>query len=201
MVLLGLGWLLWVFVQVELAARRDDAVKTDAIVVLSTAQYQGTPSLIFRARLDHAYKLYENGIAPRVIVAGGKQPGDTDTEASAGARYLRDLGVPEDALLPVGEGDSTFSSLEAVAAELREAGLESVVLVSDPFHMYRSMEMAADLRLDAHGSPTTTSPVQDRPASRLRYTFREVAAYTAYVLSRIASPAVAARGLHQISGA
>lgn len=187
-VLLGLGWLLWVFVQIEVTARRDDAVRADAIIVLGTAQYQGRPSQIFRARLDHAYTLYENGIAPVVVVAGGNQPGDTYTEASAGAQYLRELGVPQEALLPVGEGDSTFSSLEAVANELRASGLESAVLVSDPFHMYRSLRMATDLGLDAHSSPTTTSPVQDRPASHLHYTVREVVAYTAYVLGRIAPP-------------
>lgn len=184
-VLAGVLWTLFVFARVEIASRQDDAVPADAIVVLGTAQYQGTPSSIFQARLDHAYRLYENGTAPLVVIAGGKQEGDKYTEASAGAQYLRELGVPREALLPVGKGDSTLSSLEAVAGQLERRQLESVVLVSDPFHMYRSMEMAADLGLEVHGSPTTTSPVQDRPAAQLRYTLREVAAYTVYALSRV----------------
>ena len=178
-------WTLLVAARIHQVGSQDDAAPSDANVVLGTAQYQGTPSLIFQARLDHAARLYEAGVAPLVVVAGGKLEGDRFTEASAGAGYLRERGVPEEALLLVGEGGNTLSSLRAVAAELRRRGLEDVVLVSDRFHMLRSLRMAADLGLRARGSPTTTSPVERRPASRARYTLREVAGYTAYLLTRL----------------
>jgi vancomycin permeability regulator SanA len=74
-----------VFVQVYMAARRDDAKKSDAIIVLGAAQFDGRPSKILAARLDHAIDLYRRGIAPFVVVTGGNQPGDRFTEAQAGA--------------------------------------------------------------------------------------------------------------------
>lgn len=179
---LGLLWVLFVVLRIELAGRRDDAVSSDAIVVLGAAQYNGTPSPVFRARLDHALGLYEAGKAPLVIVAGGKQDGDAYTEASAGVAYLQKRGVSADALLPVGAGNNTLASMRAVNETLGRKKLSSVVLVSDRFHMLRSLQMASDLGIVAHGSPTTTSPIQNKLASRLRHTLREVGAYTSYML-------------------
>ncbi|MDP9379037.1 MAG: YdcF family protein [Chloroflexota bacterium] len=183
--LAGLLWTLLLAVRIELAGRRDEAVRSHAVVVLGAAQYQGTPSAIFRARLDHALWLYERGVAPLVVVAGGRLEGDRYTEASAGTCYLRQRGVPASALLAVGEGNNTLESLEAVARVLGRRDAQSAVLVSDRFHMYRSLQMAPDLGLRAVGSPTTTSPVDGKPTSRLRYTLREVVAYTAYVLANL----------------
>jgi uncharacterized SAM-binding protein YcdF (DUF218 family) len=183
--LAGVLWTLFVAVRIEVAGRTDDAVPSDAVVVLGAAQYQGTPSPVFKARLDHALDLYRRGIAPLVVVAGGKLEGDRYTEAAAGTRYLHSRGVPQSALLAVGEGNNTLESLQAVARALRRRDAGSVVLVSDRSHMLRSLSMASDLGLEAHGSPTTTSPIDDRTASRLRYLAREIAAYTYYRLTRL----------------
>ncbi len=186
LLLLTLAGLLWMLVlagRIELTGRRDDDARADAVVVLGAAQYRGMPSPVFAARLDHALALYEAGKAPLVIVAGGREDGDRYTEAAAGVRYLNSNGVPAGSLLAVGRGDDTLSSLQAVAAAARRRDISSVLLVSDRFHMERSLRMATDLGLRAYGSPTATSPVEEKPASRLRYTLREVAALTAYLLS------------------
>lgn len=183
-IVLGLLWTLFIAARVELSGRRDDAPRSDAIVVLGSAQYQGTPSPVFQARLDHALRLYQAGRAPLVVVAGAGLDGDLYTEGTAGADYLRAHGVPKRALLAVGSGDNTHTSLQAVARALNGRKLDSVILVSDRFHMFRSLRIASDLGLSAHGSPTTTSPIDGDPPARLRYTLREVVAYTAYLVAR-----------------
>lgn len=75
-------------------ARIDDTRPADAIVVLGAAQYSGTPSSVFEARLEQAYKLYKRGVAPQIITVGGKQEGDEYTEAASGKMYLTDRGIP-----------------------------------------------------------------------------------------------------------
>jgi uncharacterized SAM-binding protein YcdF (DUF218 family) len=180
--LLGALWATVVGALILLDGRRDDAPRSDAIVVLGAAQYNGVPSPVFRARLDHALELYEAGKAPLIIVAGGKMRGDRYTEGAAGARYLRREGVPEGALLAVGVGRDTRASLRAVAEAARPRGVRSTLIVSDPFHIYRSRQIASDLGFEAHGSPTRSSPIGDDAGLQLRYTIREVLAYTAYAL-------------------
>ena len=157
---LFLTYLSVVFVQVWLAARRDDARPADAIVVLGAAQFDGRPSKILTARLDHAVDLYRRGIAPVVVVTGGKQAGDRFTEASVGATYLHDHAVPERALLRETTGRTSWQSLAAASRFLKERKLTSVVLVSDPYHSARIEDVAHDVGLKAATSPTRTSPIK-----------------------------------------
>ncbi len=149
-----------VFVQVWMAARRDDARPADAIVVLGAAQFDGRPSRILAARLDHAIDLYRRRIAPVVVVTGGRQPGDRFTEASVGATYLHDHAVPEHAILRETTGRSSWQSLEAAARFLKARRLTSVVLVSDPYHSARIEDVAHAVGLKAATSPTRTSPIK-----------------------------------------
>ena len=145
--------------QVWHSARTDEARSADAIVVLGAAQYDGRPSPVLAARLDHALDLWKQGYASRIVVTGGKQEGDRFTEASASAAYLIDRGVPDSAILREVQGTSTWESLAATARILRNRGLKSVLVVSDPYHSLRARETARELGLDAHSSPTLTSPV------------------------------------------
>ncbi|MEZ5169162.1 MAG: YdcF family protein [Acidimicrobiia bacterium] len=147
------------FFQVWRAARSDGARPSDAIVVLGAAQYDGVPSDVLAARLDHAIDLYDDGIAPTIVVTGGSMEGDRFTEATAAADYLHAHGVPEEAILRETTGRSSWESLAASARILEERGLTSVVLVSDPFHSARIQGIADELGLDAVTSPTQTSPI------------------------------------------
>jgi uncharacterized SAM-binding protein YcdF (DUF218 family) len=162
------------FVQVWLAARRDQARPVQAIVVLGAAQYNGVPSDILRARLDHAHDLYERGLAPVIVVTGGSQPGDRFTEASAAAAYLHTLGVPDDDILREVEGTSSWESLAAAAVFLKERDILRVLLVSDPFHSFRIAAIAEELGLESYTSPTRTSPIAG--PSEARHLVRETAA-------------------------
>jgi uncharacterized SAM-binding protein YcdF (DUF218 family) len=151
--LLLLGWgcslagVLW-------HAARDRATPADAIVVLGAAHYLGRPSPVFRARLDHAAALYARGVAPVVVLTGGTAAGDTTSEASAGRVYLRRAGLPADALLMETVGRTTSESLRATRTLLQARGLHHVVLVSDPFHVFRARLTARRLGLVAVTSPT-----------------------------------------------
>jgi uncharacterized SAM-binding protein YcdF (DUF218 family) len=147
------------YVQVWQASHRDQAQRADAIVVFGAAQYNGTPSPVLRARLDHAAELYERDVADLVFVTGGSQPGDRTTEASASASYLKRHGVPESALLREISGRTSWQSLAFAASYLKQRGKTDVVLVSDPFHNARIAAMADELGLHAYVSPTRTSPI------------------------------------------
>jgi uncharacterized SAM-binding protein YcdF (DUF218 family) len=144
------------FVQVYRAKDHDGAREADAIIVLGAAQYDGRPSPVLQDRLDHALQLYEAGLADTIVVTGGRQAGDRFTEATTGYNYLRDRGVPDEALLKEIGGTSTYESLAASARFLRDRELTSVVLVTDGYHAFRVGAIAADLGLDAAVSPTET---------------------------------------------
>jgi uncharacterized SAM-binding protein YcdF (DUF218 family) len=165
------------FVTVYMAAHRDDAKKSDAIIVLGAAQFDGRPSKVLQARLDHAIDLYRRGIAPTIVVTGGKQPGDRFTEAGASANYLHAHGIPESAILRETNGRSSWQSLAAAARFLKARGLTHVVLVSDPYHSARIDDIANAVGLHAVSSPTRTSPIKGAGEWRrmLTETFRVAA--------------------------
>jgi uncharacterized SAM-binding protein YcdF (DUF218 family) len=157
--LLILAFYLVTFVQVWRAADADDRGTSEAIIVLGAAQYDGRPTDVFKARLDHAADLWHAGVAPTIVVTGGKQPGDRFTEAGAGADYLHDKGVPDEAILRETTGNSSWESLAASARFLQERGIRKVTLVSDPFHSLRIKLIAEELGFDAATSPTRSSPI------------------------------------------
>lgn len=151
------------FLAVWTASRQDQRRQTDAIVVLGAAQYNGRPSPVLRARLDHAYQLYRAGLAPTVVVTGGTGPGDTESEAMVSRRYLISRGVPSQSVVVRPEGRSTFESMQAVGEWARENDVNTVLLVSDPFHMGRLLLEARRVHLTAFSSPTQTSPISENP--------------------------------------
>ena len=167
-------YLVVTFVQVWRAANDDQARPAEAIVVFGTAQYNGIPSPVLAARLDHAIELYRRDLAPVIVVTGGNQPGDQFTEATASANYLMQRGVPDDDVLREVSGTSSWQSLASVANFLEDRSIREVLLVSDPFHSFRIRAMASELGLDGHASPTKTSPI--RGMSEARYMARETVA-------------------------
>jgi uncharacterized SAM-binding protein YcdF (DUF218 family) len=160
-------------VAVLVVSQQDQRRPVDAIVVLGAAQYNGRPSPVLRARLDHALGLYREGLAPLIVVTGGVGRGDTTSEAIVGRRYLMAHDVPARAVVAQPEGRTTMASMTAVAAWLRNRGHRRVLLVSDPFHMFRLRLEARRTRLEAYTSPTESSPISDNPVLELRYLVRE----------------------------
>ncbi|WP_414637477.1 YdcF family protein [Amycolatopsis sp.] len=176
-------------------ARDDDRDKADVIVVLGAAQYNGKPSPIFQARLKHAQQLYEAGVAKVIVTAGGNRAGDNYTEASAGANWLVEQGVPQASTLAVGEGRDTLGSLRAVAAEVAKRGWHTAVLVSDPWHSLRARTMADDAGMDAWTSPTHSGPIVQTRQTQANYILRETGALLFYRLTRTPADDIGGTGL------
>jgi uncharacterized SAM-binding protein YcdF (DUF218 family) len=171
------SYVLVTFVQVWYASHQDDARKAQAIIVLGAAQFDGRPSAVLSARLDHAADLYKRGLAPLIVVTGGKQTGDRFTEAEASANYLADKGIPGGAIERETTSTNSYDELAAAARFLHQRGINDVVLVSDPFHAYRINAIARDVGLNAHVSPTPTSPVHG--LDNAQALFRETVAVSA----------------------
>jgi uncharacterized SAM-binding protein YcdF (DUF218 family) len=143
---------------------RDDRPEADAIVVLGAAQYNGRPSPVYQARLDHALDLYRSGLAPLMVFTGGRGvPGEQFTEGGAGRRWALEHGVPADQILVEESSRNTFENLRGVSNLLAPRKLHRIILVSDPFHMYRATRQAAAVGLDAAPSPTRSSPINGNP--------------------------------------
>ena len=153
--------------------RRDNAKAADAIVVLGAAQYDGRPSPVLRARLDHAVSLWQQHLAPRLILTGGMGDGDTTSEAAVGRRYAVKHGVPDSVILMETRGRTTAESVQRVAQMMDSLRRRDVILVSDPFHMLRLWILARRFGLAPYTSPTRTSPISSSSVERWRYTLSE----------------------------
>jgi uncharacterized SAM-binding protein YcdF (DUF218 family) len=162
---------------------RDEREPADAIVVMGAAQYDGRPSPVFAARLDHAIDLFHDGVAPRLIVTGGKREGDRTTEAASAKRYAIEHGVPEEAILSEDASRTTLQSIRRVAALMRGEGMGSAVFVSDPSHMLRVLRMASDEGISGFGSPTRTSPLERDTVARVDAIVHELGALAVYFVS------------------
>ena len=152
---------------------RDEARPAQAIVVLGAAQYAGKPSPVLRARLDHALDLWNRHLASLLILTGGTGAGDTTSEADVGRTYARKHGVPDSAILVENAGRTTSESMRAVAGMLEVRGLQSALLVSDPFHMLRLRILARRFGFTPYTSPTQTSPISPNREERWKYIFSE----------------------------
>jgi len=164
---------------------RDDARRASAIVVLGAAQYDGKPSPVLRARVDHAIDLFRRGLAERIIFTGGVGDRDTTSEAAVAQRYAIERGVPARAILMETIGRSTSESLEQVAILMDAAPTRDVILVSDPFHMLRLAILARRYGMTPLTSPTQTSPIALSRRETWKYILNEsIKAPIAFLLQR-----------------
>ena len=171
-------------------ARLEQARPAQAIVVLGTAQFNGWPGPVFRARLDHAVALWQDGYAPLLVVTGGGMPGDQFTEAEAAQAYLSEVGVPAEAIVTENAAHDTWESMQGVAAALAPLGVDEVILVSDGFHLFRARLMARDVGLHPWGSPADASPIRVGGGAELTYVLREAAGVVAHLWQTRLAPAL-----------
>jgi uncharacterized SAM-binding protein YcdF (DUF218 family) len=162
---------------------RDERPAADAIVVMGAAQYDGRPSPLFAARLDHAIELFHTGVAPWLVVTGGKREGDRTTEAATARAYAIRHDVPEEAILVEDQSRTTLQSIRLVAALMADRELSSAVFVSDPSHMLRVLRMASDEGITGYGSPTRTSPLERDVARRADAIVHELGALAIYFVT------------------
>jgi uncharacterized SAM-binding protein YcdF (DUF218 family) len=169
-------WCRFVYLQIEAYANRDEAAPADAIGVFGAAEYDGRPSPVFRARLDHAVDLYRHGIAPLIVTLGGAG-GDQYSEGSVGREYLMSQGVPEQAIIAETESRNTEESARRIAVIARANGLKRLVIVSDGTHLFRIHAICAADGLDVLTSPRPKPAVEDEGLERERIG-HEILSYT-----------------------
>lgn len=155
-------------------AAHDEAQPADAIVVLGAAQYNGVPSPVFKARLDHAFDLEERGLADTVITTGGSGGDPRFTEAGVGRDYLIQQGMAEGKIIAETRSDTTFESVRAVAQLLQKRRARTCIAVSDGFHLYRIKLMFAAQGIAPYGSPAPNSPIESEPYLRALHSLREM---------------------------
>jgi uncharacterized SAM-binding protein YcdF (DUF218 family) len=176
----ALAWCRWVYVQIESYAGQDQAAPSDAIAVFGAAEYDGRPSPVFRARLNHAFDLYHRGIAPLIITLGGAG-GDQYSEGSVGRGYLVGLGVPEQAIIAETQSRDTEESAERISVIARANGVRRLVIVSDGTHLFRIHAICAADGLDVLTSPRPTVSIEGGSADFERIT-HEILSYTLWRL-------------------
>jgi uncharacterized SAM-binding protein YcdF (DUF218 family) len=175
-----LGWCRWVYSEIERYASDDQAAPSDAIGVFGAAEYDGRPSPVYRARLDHARALYNHGIAPLIITLGGNG-GDQYTEGAVGREYLMGMGIPEDAIIAETQSRNTEDSARRIAVIARANGLKRLVIVSDGTHLFRIHEICAAEGLNVLTSPRPRVAVEGgtQETERIEH---EILSYTAWRL-------------------
>lgn len=176
------AWFYWIYGRIERYANLDQAAPADAICVLAAAEYDGRPSPVYRARLDHALELYRLGMAPLMITLGGPG-GDRFNEAWVGRRYLESQGVPEQAIIAETESMDTEEAARQIAVIARANKLRRLIVVSDGTHMFRIHAICAAEGLDVLTSPRPRPPVEDRWEDRwleARRLAHEMLGYTAW---------------------
>jgi len=160
----------------------------DVIVVLGAAQLDGRPGEVLQARLDEAKRIYDLGLAPRIITVGAGAPGDRTTEAASGKYWLTTNGVKSKNVTALEVGRDTWVSTENYVKFMKIKKMKDVIIVTDPFHCRRAMTMANDLGVVATCSPVQTGP-NSLDNSGKRYLIRETGAYLSYV-------SLGRRGIH-----
>jgi uncharacterized SAM-binding protein YcdF (DUF218 family) len=167
----------WACVQIVAQSGRDEAQAADAIVVFGAAEYFGKPSPVYRARLDHAFELYERKLAPVVITTGGSGGEQKFTEGSVGRDYLIERGIGDRHLIAETQSDNSAESAERIAIIMDANGMHSCIAVSDPYHVFRIKRL-----LEAQGQVVYTSPRRPEIApgmvARTQNIMREALSYT-----------------------
>ena len=172
-------YITYVSVRIERQSVRDEAQPADVILVLGAAEYRGRPSPVLRARLDHALELYQRQLAPRILTTGGAGGDPVYTEGGVGRSYLMSRGVPSESIIVETQGESTLESTALAGEIMRRMGLQSAIVVSDGYHIYRVKKMMQFRGLEAYGSPR-----KERNPDFLRDRWNYVKQAVGYVLWR-----------------
>ena len=167
----------YVSMRIERQSTLDEAQPADVILVLGAAEYSGRPSPVLRARLDHALELYQQRMAPRILTTGGAGGDPVYTEGGVGRSYLMSRGVPSESIIVENEGESTLESTALAGEIMRRMGLESAIVVSDGYHIYRVKKMLQFRGLKVYGSPR-----KERYPGSLRDRWNYVKQAVGYVL-------------------
>ena len=171
------AWFAWVFGQIRYYAHHDQAQPADAIAVFGAAEYDGHPSPVLRARLDHALDLYHRGLAPMIITLGGQ--GDAfHSEGSVGRDYLIAHGVPESSIIAETRSNNTEASAEELGILARTNNLDRVIAVSDATHLFRIRALCIRYGVHVFTSPRASGQRPITRTRRIQRMWHELLSYT-----------------------
>ena len=173
-------YFIYLYREIRNVAMHDEARPSDAIVVMGAAQYNGRPSPVLKARLDHALNLYNDRLARAIITTGSYGPDPNFSEAEVGRKYLVQHGVPVEQIITEQGSGTTYDSVRAVSNLLKSKNWKSALVVSDGFHLFRAKKMFADSGVVAYTSPAPNSPIEIDATPRFWHTVREVVLFSAY---------------------
>ena len=162
-------------------SRQQQLHSADAIVVFGAAEYDGRPSPVFKARLDHADELFRNGLAPIVITTGGAGADPKFSEGGVGHDYLMRRRIPELALIAETTASDTAQSAQRVAVIMRANHMQSCIAVSDAYHVFRIRKMLEHEGLQVYVAPRADS----RPRSAWQRGAAILRESTSYLLWRV----------------
>src|SRR6266700_164271 len=185
-------WLLWlllalacyvagVYASIVSQSGRDESRPADAIIVFGAAQYDGRPSPVYKARLDHAALLHHLGLAPIVIITGGSGGDPKFTEGVVGREYLKTLGIPDTQLIAETQSSDTAESARRVATIMYVNSMHSCLAVSDGYHIFRIKRMLGREGIIVYGAPRPNSKPQTF-WKRQEAVFHEIASYTLWMM-------------------
>jgi uncharacterized SAM-binding protein YcdF (DUF218 family) len=155
-----LGYLISLSLRIEKQSVREEANRSDMIIVMGAAEYRGRPSPVLRARLDHAVELYRERFAPLILTTGGAGGDPKFTEAEVGRSYLIDRGVPPEQIVVENQGQTTAQSLAAAFEIMQRMDLRSCIVVSDGYHIFRAKKFLQAEGLTVFGSPRASTMQQ-----------------------------------------
>lgn len=178
---LAVAWVCSIYWLVSRQAAKDESRRADAIVVFGAAEYVGHPSPVYRARLNHAYTLFREGMAPLIVTTGGGAQDPRFTEGGVGRDYLVARGVPDRNVIAETQSNDTSESAIRVANIFRANGIHTCLAVSDSYHMFRVKRMLGREGVTVYASPRPDSRLPSR-WERIRLKLREVMSYTAWKL-------------------
>jgi len=177
----ALLWLAVTCVRIAREASRQEIHPADAIVVFGAAEYSGRPSPVYRARLDHAFDLFQQGVAPVVITTGGAAADPSFSEGGVGHDYLMHRGIPDSNLIAETQGSDTAQSAQRIGVIMRANHMHSCVAVSDAYHVFRIRKLLEHEGLQVYISPRPDSRPHSR-WQRLEAILREAASYLVWRL-------------------
>src|SRR5436190_19414369 len=182
--LIILAYIIFIYGLIRRSAKRYDSQQSDIIIVFGAAQYNGRPSPVFKARLDHTANLFKSNYAKKIITTGGHGLDARFTEAGVGKDYLMKQNIPADCIFTEPSGSTTLDTVEKLLEYLKLQNLNKVIAVSDGFHLFRIKQIFCDNRIVAYGSPARQSPIESNLRSRVSASLREVFVYTGYLVQR-----------------
>lgn len=141
-VFLAIGLVVWAYLMVSVVSYRNvyQPANANAILVLGHASdQQGLPSPWLEQRLQTAHRLYTAGYAPYIIVSGGTGRRDIMPIANTMYNYLVSLGVSSQSIIKEPQASNTYENFYYAKQIAQSRNIDSIVLVTSSFHIYRSL--------------------------------------------------------------